>query len=223
MVNETKQCGTIIVGRCKCDSMVQYPFYWCEELISEAKKFNFKVIDLQEENFIERNITKFINEHNPEFIFLNGHGDEYSARGFNKSHVITLNKNDHLLKGRFVHIISCKTAKYLLQSSMDKGCKGYLGYKDKFTYWHLEDDPKKDVIAKMFQEAVNVASISLLKGEGIKTAFHKSQEVYEKRINECKEKYFHSHTSNELRDNLQDIISTLIWNKKHQVYQDIED
>jgi len=49
MVNETKQCGTIIVGRCKCDSMVQYPFYWCEELISEAKKFNFKVIDLQEE------------------------------------------------------------------------------------------------------------------------------------------------------------------------------
>ena len=223
MASKTKQGFSIIIGRCLCDDVVKYPFYWCEELIEEANKNGITVIDLQKENFTEEKISKLSEQHNPKFVFLNGHGDEYSAMGFDKSPVITANKNDHLLKGRIAHIISCLTGKYLAISAMDKGCKGYLGYKSYFYIWNLEDDPEKDIISKIFQEAVNVASKSLINGDSVKTAFDKSQESYEKNINECKSKYFHSDTTEELRDNLQDIISALISNKNHQIYFDIGD
>ena len=154
---------------------------------------------------------------------MNGHGTQFSALGFNKTPIIIANKNDYLLRGRIVHIISCFTGKFLAQAAIDKGCKGYLGYKDYFYLWYIESEPEKDIVATMFQEAVNSASKILINGGSIKEAFEKSQEVYEKRINECKGKYFQSTTSAEMKDNLQDIMSALIWNKKHQIYQTLED
>ncbi|MCK4647620.1 hypothetical protein KAT24_01670 [Candidatus Pacearchaeota archaeon] len=225
MVGKTKQNKprqSIIIGRCYCDDVVKYPFYWCEELIKEAEgKLN--IIDLQKENFIEEKFLKLMEKHNPEFVFLNGHGDEFSAMGFNKTPVIIANKNDYLLKGKIVNVISCFTAKFLAPCAMDKGCRGYIGYKNYFYICYIENEPEKDIIAKMFQEAVNSGSKVLINGGSIKDAFEKSQEIYEKRINECKGKYFQSTTSEGMKDNLQDIISALIWNKKHQIYFSLED
>jgi len=220
---QDKPSQSIIIGRCNCDEVVSYPFYWCEEVIKEANKIGINIVDLKKENFVEEKITRHIEQHNPDFIFLNGHGDAFSAMGYNRTPVIIVNKNDYLLKGRIAHIISCFTAKFLAQSAMDKGCKGYIGYKDYFYLWYIEKDPKKDIIATMFQEAVNSTSKTLINGGSVKEAFEKSQEVYEKRINECKKKYFHPSTSEDMRDNLQNMISVLIWNKKHQIYFLLED
>ncbi|MBI5797493.1 hypothetical protein HZA98_01155 [Candidatus Woesearchaeota archaeon] len=222
MVTKTKQNSPIkefiIIGRCCCDKVVKYPFYWCEELIDEANKIGLNVIDLKKENFIEEKISKQIKKHNPRYVFLNGHGDDFSAMGFKKSSIITANKNDHLLIGRVAHILSCKTGNFLAQSAMDKGCEAYLGYKDNFYIWFIEEDPKNDVIATMFQEAVNIASKILMNGGEVKEAFEQSQWVYEKNINDCKGRYFNPSISEEMRDNLKDIITALIWNKKHQIY-----
>lgn len=223
MAGKTKQDNSIIIGRCSCDEVVRYPFYWCEELIREAGEKKINIIDLQKENFTEEKVSKQIEKHNPRLILLNGHGDEVSAMGYQQSPVITLNKNDYLLKGKVAHIISCFTAQYLGQSAMDKGCRGYLGYGSYFYIWYLESEPEKDIIAAMFQEAVNGASKVLINNGSIKEAFEKSQEIYEKRINECKGRYFNPSTSESMKDNLQDIISALIWNKKHQVYLSLED
>lgn len=177
---------------------------------------------MKNENFVENKFSKYVEDHKPNIIFLNGHGDDFAAMGFQKSPVLMVNKNDHLLIGKVAHIISCFTANFLAQSAMDKGCNGYLGYKNYFYIWFIEDNPKDDIIATMFQEAVNVASKTLLEGGGVKKAFEKSQEAYEKRINECKGKYFDPSTTQEMRDNLQDIISALIMNKKHQIYFSLE-
>src|SRR3989344_4374044 len=222
MVCQTKQSNSIIIGRCSCDSVVKYPFYWCEELIKEASKIGYNVVDLKNENFIKDKFLKQIETHNPNFVFLNGHGDEYTAMGYQRAPVLMANKNDHLLKGKVAHIISCFTAKFLAQSAMDKGCRGYIGYKDYFSIWFIEEDPKKDIVSTMFQEAVNSASKVLINGGSVKDAFNKSQETYDKRINECKSKYFHPSTSIEMRENLQDIISALIMNKKNQIYFSID-
>ena len=223
MVSKTKQSSSIIIGRCSCDEIVKYLSYWCEEIIEEANKINLNIIDLQKENFTEEKFSKHIKENNPKFVFLNGHGDEFNARGFNKVPVIIANKNDYLLKGKIAHVISCFTAKFLALCAMDKGCKGYIGYKNYFYIWYIENEPEKDIIAKMFQEAVNSVSKILINGGSVKEAFDKSQEIYEKRINECKGKYFQSSISEEMRNNLQDIISALISNKKHQIYFSLED
>lgn len=226
MVIKTKQSPlikeSILIGRCSCDKVVRYPFYWSEEIIDEANKLGMNVIDLKKENFIEQNILKHLNKHNPRYVFLNGHGDDFSAMGFNKSPVLTANKNDYLLIGRIAHIISCKTGNFLALCAMDKGCEAYLGYKDNFYIWFIEEDPKKDVIAIMFQEAVNTASRVLINGGSVKEAFEKSQEAYERRINECKEKYFDPACSDEIRDITGRIINALILNKKNQVYFSID-
>ncbi len=70
MASKTKQGFSIIIGRCLCDDVVKYPFYWCEELIEEANKNGITVIDLQKENFTEEKISKLSEQHNPKFIFL---------------------------------------------------------------------------------------------------------------------------------------------------------
>lgn len=101
---------------------------------------------------------------------------------------------------------------------MDKGCIGYIGYKDYFWIGSLDDDPKKDIISRMFKDPVNIASISLIKGSSVEEAFFKSQETYNKKIEECRKKYFNPLTNADMREYLKDIISSLIWNKKHQVY-----
>lgn len=221
MVSKAKWDSSIIIGRCACDDAVKYPYFWCEEIIKEAEgKFN--VIDLKKGNFTEDKLSRLIKQENPKIIFLNGHGDSFSAMGFNKVPVITAGLNDYLLKGKIAHVISCFTGAFLAQSAIDKGCIGYLGYKHYFYIWFIENQPEKDIIATMFQEAVNNASKVLINGGSIKQAFEASQATYEKRINECKGKYFQPSTSQEMRDNLQDIISALIWDKKHQVYQAVE-
>lgn len=52
MASETKQSKSIIFGRCSCDQIVKYPFYWCEELIQEAKDKGYNIIDLKTTIFL---------------------------------------------------------------------------------------------------------------------------------------------------------------------------
>jgi hypothetical protein len=173
---------------------------------------------LQKDNFTEEKFTRFIKSHNPKIILLNGHGDAFSAFGFEKQPIIIANKNDYLLKGKVAHILSCFTAKFLAPSAMDKGCKGYLGYRDYFYISYLENEPENDKISKLFQDSVNSASKVLINGGSVKEAFEASQDTYEQKINECKGKFFQPSTSADMKDYLQDTIGALIWNKKNQIY-----
>lgn len=208
----------ILIGRCDCDNIVKFPFYWSEEIIKEAGQLGFKIIDLKKENFTEEKFTRYINAKNPLFVFLNGHGDEISAMGFQQQPVLTLNKNDYLLKGKIAHVISCKTALLLGQFAKDKGCKGYIGYQGLFSFKNTHPDPTKDLFSTLFMEAVNIVSITLLNGGNVKEAFLKSQEIYSKYIKECKGVYFDSRLSDHQRDFMSGVIGALEENKKNQVF-----
>jgi len=94
MVSKAEQSYPIIIGRCSCDDIVKYPFYWAEELIKEANEKGYRIIDLKNEHFAEQKFSNCMKKHNPRFVFLNGHGDEFSAMGFNKLPVLIVNKND---------------------------------------------------------------------------------------------------------------------------------
>lgn len=228
MASKTKQnClkKYILIGRCECDGIVSFPFFWAEELIPFAKTKNFDVIDLKRENFCKDKIKTHIEEKNPSIIFLNGHGDEFSVRGYLQEQVIILGENDHLFNGKIAHIISCKTALFLGQSMKDKGCIGFLGYNGPF---HIETDynpeKDKDMIANFFKEGVNSASRILIGGGSVKEAYEKSQEIYKKNIEFCKGIYFtgiinfNIQLSDEKRDMIGLAISALEKNKDSQVY-----
>ena len=146
MASKTKQDSVItyiLIGRCECDEMVAFPFFWAEDLIPYARERKFDIVDLKRKRFCKEQVKKHIEDKNPTLIFLNGHGDENSVRGYNQEPVITLYENDYLLKGKTAHILSCDNGKFLAQSCIDKGCKGFLGYDGLF---HIETDynPKKD-------------------------------------------------------------------------------
>lgn len=221
MVSKTEQDSLksfILIGRCNCDSVLNPPYYWCEEIINKAVELNFNIIDLKKEKFIEEKFKKCIEEHSPEFIFLNGHGDEYSAMGYQKNPVLIVNKNEYLLKDKKAHIISCKTACYLGPLAMDKGCKGYIGHNNRFLI-NPSIDPSKDIISKFLMEAVNIVSITLMEGGSLKEAYEKSQKVYEKHIEYCLNRFLDNNTSDIQKEYLFKSLGILRNNKKCQVYR----
>lgn len=208
----------LLIGRCEDDSSVKFPFYWSEEIIEEAKKLGFNVIDLKRENFTEEKFTRHITEKNPSFIFLNGHGDEICAMGHNRQPVLTLNKNDYLLKGKIAHIISCKTGLWLGQFAIDKGCKGYIGYQGLFHIKNIHPEPNQDVISKMFMKVVNETSKMLLQNMSVIDVFKKSQEIYDENIKICQEIYFDISLPDLQRDFISGVMSALEENKRNQIF-----
>lgn len=208
----------VLIGRCECDNTLRFPFYWAEEIKQKALNLGFQVIDLQRENFIESKFTRMVIEKNPSFIFLNGHGDEMSAFGYQEIPVITLNKNDYLLIDKIVHIISCKTGLWLGQFAVDKGCKGYIGYQGLFSIKNVHPDPNKDEYSKMFKEVVNETSLMLLNNRGVINAFNKSQQIYDKNIKLCATLYFDLSLSDSQRDFIQGVKTALESNKNNQIF-----
>ena len=121
----------ILIGRCSHDSDVEYPHYWMEEVISEARKLDFEVIDLDGKNFRKKTVTKILKEKQPFMVIFCGHGKEYSINGHNNRKVIELCFDDYLLKDKIVFSISCYTGGPLAKSSRNKGCKCYIGWDDR--------------------------------------------------------------------------------------------
>jgi len=221
MVNKTKQnslISPILVGRCDCDEHVKFPFYWCEEIINKSEQLGIKVIDLKKENFSELKFKKNIEEQNPKLILLNGHGDEFSAMGYNKEPVLIVNKNDYLLKEKIAHVLSCKTGAFLGQSAIDKGCKGYIGYHGQFRFWSIDNEPTKDGISRLFMEAVNIVALTLIEGGGIEKAYEESQGIYDKYIGFCMRQLRGEEEPKIKREYLVDILMVLRNNKKSQIY-----
>ena len=173
----------IFIGRCECDSSVKFPYNWADLIKEEAEKLEIDIIDLQREDYIEINTREQIESSKPFFVFLNGHGEIWCAKGFNQQPVLIANKNDYLLKDKIAYVVSCYTAQYLGQTAYEKGCKAYIGYEDEFSFVYMnENNPQNDIIAKIFMEASNQVPLIILNGGTAKEAYKKSQEIYKKWI-----------------------------------------
>ncbi len=174
---------SVFIGRCDCDSHVKFPFNWSELIIEEVEKLELDLVDLQKENFDEERTNKHIQTHNPFLVILNGHGTEWCSKGYNDIPVLIANKNDFLLKGKIVYVLSCKTAQYLGLVCYDRGCKAYIGYEDIFSFVYVnEEEPLKDTIAKIFMESSNIIPLTILNGGTPSQAYQESQKIFNKWI-----------------------------------------
>ena len=218
MVGKTEQNSVILIGRTDCDADAKYPFFWCEEIIKHSKENGFNVIDLKKDNFIEEKFNNLIKKNNPQYIFLNGHGLDYSALGYQKNPVLIMNKNDHLLNGKIVHAVSCSTAKYLGQYSIDKGCKGYIGYRNIFYVPKLTKYPVDNLYSNMLMAAVNITSKTLIEGGTIQKAYENSQKVYQEKINKCLKIFWDTSEEDLKREYCNQVMCILIYNKRSQTY-----
>ncbi len=157
----------IVRTRKKNDEATRYIFDWAGIVKKEAELLGLQVIDLVEDGFTKKNFKKSIKKFDPYLVFLNGHGTESSFKGRDgKTDVIIRCENDYLFNGRVVYSLSCRTARILGKSAMNKGCKSYIGYTKKvfFPYQNKFDDPIKDYVAASFMKVSNEIILTLIKG-----------------------------------------------------------
>ena len=148
----------------------------------------------------------------PDVILFNGHGSPTKIYGFNNEVLVESEVNDSLLKDKIVYAVSCSSASLLGQTAVKKGAKSFIGYKRSFILFtdrNREATPLKDHVANSFLKSSNRVSISLLKGNSVEEASHKSKVEFKKEI----ERY----ASTNAMPGSDRIASALLWDMSNQI------
>jgi hypothetical protein len=175
----------MLITRPNHDITTDYLYFWSISLIDFAKKHKVPVIDLSKKRANAKEFASIIKKVKPNFIVINGHGDEASVTGYDNETLLNINYNIDLLKDKIVYARSCSSAKKLGRKSITKGCRAYLGYDDDFVFMISENKitkPLEDKIAKLFLEPANYVVILLLKGHTAYEANKRSREKYKQNI-----------------------------------------
>lgn len=201
----------MLITRPNHDITTNYLYYWSIVLIKYAKEIGQSVVDLKGKRANEKEFVSVIKKVKPNFIVLNGHGNEETVTGYDNKPLVNLD-NANILKEKIVYARSCQSAKKLGVKSIKKGCRSYIGYDEDFVFVTGEDRltrPLHDKTAKLFLEPSNKVVTYLLKSHSSSVANQKSKELYKKSI----QKFMLSSALKEEKE----LTPYLIWDYNHQV------
>ncbi len=201
-----------LVSRPDHDNTVFYLHEWSKELIQKAEEKGFKILDCNGEKSNRETVEKMIEKQEPELILFNGHGSPTKICGHKNEVVIEQGKNEHLLKDKIIYARSCSTAASLGASSVAKGAKAYIGYKEDFAFLTGEfsaSKPLNDEYARPFLNASNQVIRSLLKGLTAQEANQRSQTVFDEEI-EALER-------SDAPPYAEHILPLLVWDRMNQI------
>lgn len=210
---------TILIGRTDYDKDTSYPFAWAEQILINATKNGWEVIDLPKEKFNREEIEKCSMEKNPGFIFLSGHGSPFEIFGHEKCVVFKINENENLTSGKYIYSVSCEAGKVIGKSMVEKGCSCFIGYYGVFSFIAMENKPKhiiKDKYAMAFMESSNEIPSAIIAGESGEKAYKKSQFCFNKWIKYWTQKYLDA-SSEKCRKDAKEVISALLLDRRSQV------
>ena len=202
----------LLVTRPQYDETTNYLYYFAEQVINEAQKRNFKILDLAGEKANCKDFSGRIRKINPDLIFFNGHGSPTSIAGHNDEILMSVDKNVSLLNNKIVYALSCGSAKKLGQCAIDNGARSFIGYKENFIFMHERDKsakPLQDKTARLFFEPSNLVVTTLIKDNTPKDAFNRSQKKFKYNLR----KLITSESPQEDRSS----IPWLYWDMIHQV------
>ena len=163
----------LVITRPNYEKTTYYLFHWSKKILQEAQDKKVTTLDLAENRATKKDLETALFKVKPELVVFNGHGSANFITGQNNEVLIQVGENEHLLKGKIVYALSCKTAQNLGPASISVGCKSYIGYSEDFTFWFKSPRPLDDPWAHYFLNPSNSIPIGLLKG-------HTTQEVIEK-------------------------------------------
>jgi len=201
-----------LITRPNHDKVTAYLFAWNSKILESDELKDISFLDLQGENANKKKVESYLSKQSPEVVLFNGHGSPTQVYGFKNEVIIENNINDSLLKDKIVYALSCSSASVLGVNAVKKGAKSFIGYKRSFilcTDKNRETTPLKDNIAHSFLEPSNRLSISILKGNSINEASHKSKEEFKKEISK--------YASTKSMPGADRIASALLWNMSNQV------
>ena len=171
------------------DDITHYLHVWSRQTIARAESGGHKVLKIERENVNRKNIEKFISRQKPELIVFHGHGTDDCIFGFGMKEVIVKSDdNEHHLKNKITHSITCSSAAGLGKAAIKKGGRAFIGFVQDFWCPYnptFTSNPKKDIVARCNIEPVMRLSESLVKNNTVKESYKKSQECFKRWLDAC--------------------------------------
>jgi hypothetical protein len=201
----------LLITRPRHDPLLEYLFYWSQELINSAEDHKIRVLDCKDKEANKETVCKYLEKQKPGLVIFNGHGNQNIIAGYQDQELIKTGENEHLLKSKIIYAIACKTAAKLGEEACKKGAKTFIGYAQDFGVVMDSSricSPTKDRFSEPFKKASNKIGLSLIKGNTTNEAYEKSQNVYTELIREYA-------TSNATKED-KEIRFWLFWNKRFQ-------
>lgn len=166
-----------LVTRPEHDDTTHYLSAFCKQTIDFAEKNGISVVDLHREKAVRREVEGRLTY--ATLVVFNGHGNEDSVAGYKDEILISVGLNAHLLCGKVVYAISCRSAAVLGRSAKQKGCVSYIGYDDDFVFVYTSElmaHPLQDKTASLFLSPSVRLIDSLLKKNTVGQAVEKCKE-----------------------------------------------
>lgn len=167
-----------LITRPEHDDTTLYLSNWCKESIKLAEEKGAKINDLHREKANKQEFERRIFKSCPEFIVLNGHGDENSVTGHKNQELISVESEDKILKLKIIYAISCRSAKNLGRRCIEKGTKCYIGYADDFIFVYEKEKisrPLTDETARLFLEPSKLFIETIIKNNSVKDSLERSK------------------------------------------------
>lgn len=197
---------TIIVTRPEYDDTTTYLSRWSEPILNEAGERGMKCIDLNRNKANKKDFESYVRKNPPNFIVLNGHGNQSTVAGQDDNLLIEAGTNEDILSDAIVFARACDSAAILGERAVEKGAASYIGCTKGFVFpfdKNRVSTPQKDEIARPCLEVSNSIPLSLLKGQNVGLSLSRSENALKKWI-----EYLRTHYTIESPA----ILFSLLWN-----------
>jgi len=205
-----------LITRPQHDPDVSYLYFWGEEILNFAEENNIFFSDFKGEKANREEVSKFLSKQNPTLVMFNGHGNPKTIAGHKNEPLIKSGENEQLLKSKITYAVACDAAVDLGKKIITKGGLAFIGYEGPFGFAHeptRECNPRKDKFAEPFKIISNEITLSILKGNTVKEAYNRSQQLCSKLIKQ--------YSASDANKEYETIRFWLFWDKYYQrVYGD---
>jgi len=173
----------MLIIRPDYDIGTNYLFNWSKEVIAFADEKGWQTQKSDGDKATKSEFESRI-KNKPDFVFINGHGNDDVVAGHAHQPLIDASNCD-LLKDTITFTRACKCVNSLGKKSVAVGCRAFIGYSREF--WiprvhSFESIPLEDPVAKPVLEVSNAIPLAILKGGSVEEAIHSSQNTAEKHL-----------------------------------------
>ncbi|MFH1199968.1 MAG: hypothetical protein V1708_02785 [Candidatus Micrarchaeota archaeon] len=175
---------TFLITRPRHDSGLHYLHAWSEKVIAEAETRGWKVSKADDEKANKKGVRSRLLAQKHDLVMFNGHGNDEEIAGHNNETLVDV-KSSGLLKDAIVFARACNCLNGLGKAAVRNGSKAFIGYKDKFTLWWVNEDiskPMQDPAAEIALSASNQVPIGIIKGNTVKEAVESSKKIAETKM-----------------------------------------
>jgi hypothetical protein len=169
--------AAILITRPNHDQITNYLSQWSETVISFAKSKGRLVFDLFSNRADRKSFEQYLESKQIDFLFLNGHGSSEVICGFKDEVLLDEITDPSIIRGQIIFARSCNAGELLGHILVDKGVKTFIGYSKSFSIAinnHYVYRPKDDPLAKLFIDPSNLIATTIIKGNTVQEANHRS-------------------------------------------------